>query len=853
MHRASLRRVGRLWAVIAAVGGIGCGDLPAITGEDSSGPGTDTGDSETATTTGDTGMVTTTGEPGTVTDASATLEPPTTSTSTGMDETTHGSGTTDGINEPPVARLDVYLAKARQVLNPTAAEGVLQNDFDPDGDPLEIIASDPLTPGGASLMMLKDGSFTYFPPPELWGADSFKYKIYDGKDGFASATVQVKLSPTNIPLAAVANGKHGFVINGAAPGDYTGRTVHRVGDINDDGLGDVVVAAWSQSGEVGRVYVVFGKITGGQVGLGSLTDLEAGFEITGEALDDLAGTSIAGAGDVNGDGRPDILIGAPGASSKGQSSGTSYVVFGKVGVAPVFLEDVALGDGGFSIEGEAAQHFSGHSVQSAGDVNGDGLADLIIGAYGAEPNGLFSGRAYVVFGRSAGKPTQLAKIAAGMGQGFVMNGAAELDFAGSAVASAGDVNGDGFADVIVGAYGSDINGDASGRAYVVFGKPDPTPVDLSAVAGGLGGFAIDGELPFDQAGAAVAGAGDFNGDGLADIVVGAPLADAQSDDAGRSYLVFGKSDTAVVKLTEVTEGAGGFAIDGQQVRNYSGFSVDGAGDVNGDGLDDIILGAYGASPSGASSGRSYVIYGRDSTDLLALNAIANGDGGFAIDGEEIGDYAGFSVAGAGDADGDGFADIIVGAFANDAKGTGAGRSYVVLGGDYSNVARNVGGEGPDNLAGTAASEIFVSGRGDDTITGQGGADIFYCGAGDDLVRVPDLEFRRIDGGAGEDTLLLMGSGLTLDLGARPDNDLASLEIIDLADGDNTLVLERRDLLALTRDGHMLTIEGTKGSVEASLAGSSGFIDQGVVAGFRVYSDGVTTLRVAALLAKNVTL
>jgi len=860
MQRASLRRVGRVWAVVATLGGLaGCADDPpqfATESGSSSGSATTEGSTEPTTADPTTGF--TASGPTSTADPTSTTGPTGGSDSDGSSGdlttgTSTGDDTSGGPNTPPVALGDRYIGKSRQPLSVNAVMGVLANDYDADGDPLTVIAADPLTPGGASLTMPKDGSFNFLPPADLWGSDSFSYKIWDGRDGFASAKVRVDLNPTSIPLAAVAAGKGGFAIDGAAPNDYSGRAVQRLGDINGDGHGDLVVSAHSAANNAGRIYVVFGKNAGGPINLANLEDSKRGFEIVGEAAGDTAGRSISGAGDVNGDGLPDILIGAPRSAVNGKSSGTSYVVFGKTDLEPVFLELIAVGQGGFSIEGEAAQNFSGQSLRGAGDVNGDGLADLLIGALGASPNGLFSGRAYVVFGRGAGKPARLLDIAAGTGGGFVMNGAAELDFAGSAVAGAGDVNGDGLADLIVGAYGADINGDTSGRAYVVFGKPSQTPIELSAVAAGVGGFAIDGELAFDQAGAAVAGAGDVNGDGLADLVLGAPLADPTGDDAGRAYVVFGKKSTGLVKLVDVAAGMGGFAINGQVVRDYAGFAVDGVGDVNGDGLADVIVGAYGANPAGNASGRSYIIYGKQSTELVNLTTLANsGAGGFALDGEAGADYSGFAVAGAGDVDGDGFADLLVGAFGNDAKGASAGRSYVVFGGDYSNLARQVGGPGPDNLAGTAAAELFIGGRGDDTITGQGGADIIYTGAGKDLIRLADLEFRRIDAGEDEDTVLLQGAGLTLDLSLRPAGDLVGVEIFDLGDGDHTLALTRRELLAMTPISHVLTVTGSKGKVEADLAGT-GFLDLGVVDGHHLFSDGITTLRVAVGLQMNVML
>jgi hypothetical protein len=193
-----------------------------------------------------------------------------------------------------------------------------------------------------------------------------------------------------------------------------------------------------------------------------------------------------------------------------------------------------------------------------------------------------------------------------------------------------------------------------------------------------------------------------------------------------------------------------------------------------------------------------------------LTAVANGEGGFAVDGEAGDDYSGFAVAGAGDVDGDGFADIIVGAFGNDAKGASAGRSYVVLGGDYSNLVRQIGGPGPDNLAGTAEAELFIGGRGDDTVTGEGGADIIYTGAGKDLdpPRRPRVSPHRRGPGRGHPAAARGGSH-PRPQSAAPD-DLVGVEIFDLADGDHTLTLTRRELLALTPISHEHDRQGQQG-------------------------------------------
>ncbi|MFN6536137.1 MAG: hypothetical protein RM021_007150 [Nostoc sp. EkiNYC01] len=458
----------------------------------------------------------------------------------------------------------------------------------------------------------------------------------------------------------------------------------------------------------------------------NLSDLNGsnGFVINGITEGDrFRFLSVSNAGDINGDGFDDVIIGTPYADANGSrlgSSGQSYVVFGGTNVGSGGSLNLSSLDGtnGFVINGIPEFFFSGKSVSNAGDINGDGFEDLIIGAFYASPNGnTFAGQSYIVFGRTnvgSGGSLNLSNLDGS--NGFAINGVAALEYSGFSVSNGGDINGDGFDDVIIGAdsSGPNINRRA-GQSYVVFGGTNVGSggsLNLSHL-NGTNGFALNGIIQefYDLSGSSVS-TGDINGDGFDDVIIATPsvsVVNTINSLAGKTYVVFGGTNV----------GSGG-SLNLSSLNGINGFVIglsssgSNAGDINGDGFDDLIIGAAYADFNNINDNerKSYVVFGGTnvgSGGSLNLSSL-NGTNGFVIDQRSSGTNA-------GDINGDGFDDLFIQASSGE---------YIVFGGT------NVGSSGSLNLSsldginGFAINGLGISGSKAGDINGDGIDDLIIA-------------------------------------------------------------------------------------------------------------------------------
>ncbi|MBK9630413.1 MAG: FG-GAP repeat protein [Saprospiraceae bacterium] len=350
------------------------------------------------------------------------------------------------------------------------------------------------------------------------------------------------------------------------------------------------------------------------------------------------GFSVSSAGDVNGDGFSDVVVGASNYDNGETDEGAAFVYHGSaLGISTTAAA---------MLESDQENATFGYSVSSAGDVNGDGYSDVVVGAYFYDNGQTDEGAAFIYHGAASGVSTTAAAT---------LESNQENARFGYSVASAGDVNGDGYSDVVVGAYLYENGQNNEGAAFVFHGSASGISINPAVI--------LEGNQASAEFGYSVASAGDVNGDGYSDVVVGAHLYGNGETGEGAAFVyhgsVMGTSNTAAVILESNQESA------------YSGISVGSAGDVNGDGYSDLVVGAYLYDNGQNNEGVALVYHGSASGINTTVAAL--------VESNQANSQFGISVASAGDVNGDGYSDIVVGAFLYDNGQNNEGAAFVYHG------------------------------------------------------------------------------------------------------------------------------------------------------------------------------
>ncbi|MCB9741042.1 MAG: FG-GAP repeat protein [Alphaproteobacteria bacterium] len=440
-------------------------------------------------------------------------------------------------------------------------------------------------------------------------------------------------------------------LHGAHPGDYLGRSVGGVGDLTGNGFGDFVVVATLEGG--GGVYRGRGYLFEGPAD--SVQSLSDAYGTWTGAADGAAISAVVGAGDFNGDGDPDMVFGP-----YGYDGGAAQLILG-----PVASGDHDLIDADLTLMAEGPIDGAGLSLTTLEDLDGDGRDELVVSAYRNDGDATEVGAFYLVHGfqPSAHQVVSLAHA------DVKVVGEDAYDWMGQTVASVGDVNLDGTPDLLVSAHQNDQTGTDAGLAYVVDGA------DLAGASGQLAvedvAMRITGVAAGDRLGWDLAGIGSFDDSGYPSFVIMASEGDLGGTTSGQAYVFHG--DTSFLRsVWSLRADDADMIVRGEGSNSYLS-SVAEVGDVNGDGFDELFVGGLEDRRRGSDAGAAYLFYGQASW----TGTYDADDGEFFVVGEGAGDWA-KEVGGAGDVNGDGKADLLVGAYKADG-GDQSGAAYLIFG------------------------------------------------------------------------------------------------------------------------------------------------------------------------------
>jgi len=454
-------------------------------------------------------------------------------------------------------------------------------------------------------------------------------------------------------------------------GDNFGSSVAGIGDIDGDGIPDIAAGAFGDDtggSDRGAVYIIplTGDFPEGDGSVDATTKIASGTTNFVTLADfDFFGSSVAGIGDIDGDGIPDIAAGAELDDTGGSARGAVYIILMNANGTPKSTITIASGtaNGPTLANGD---NF-GSSVAGIGDIDRDGIPDIAVGATGDDTEGSARGAVYIILMNANGTPKSTTKIASGTVHGPTL---ANGDRFGSSVAGIGDIDGDGIPDIAAGAKGDNTGGTDRGTVYIILMNADGTPKPTTKIESGTTNFVTLANSDFF--GSSVAGIGDFDRDGIPDIAAGA---DGDSSAArGAVYIILMKADGTPKSTTKIASGTanGPTLADGDRF----GVSVAGIGDIDRDGIPDIAAGADQDDTGGSNKGAVYIILMNANGTPKSTTKIASGTTNFVTLTDD--DRFGSSVAGIGDIDGDGIPDIAAGAERDDTGGSFTGAVYNIF-------------------------------------------------------------------------------------------------------------------------------------------------------------------------------